>query len=297
MSNYAPIALFVYKRIDCLRLSVESLASNPESRFSDLFIFSDGGKNSADMPAVEGVRKYCRSIEGFNSVKLVESPSNRGLASSIIAGVTSILKEHDSVIVLEDDLIFSGNFLTYMNQALTFYRDNPDVLSICGYSPPIDIKNGDLVDIYFTHRSSSWGWGVWRDRWQKVDWRIADYDRFRKNKKEIRKFNRMGSDMSWMLCKQMKGNIDSWAVRFCYHQFKYNLYSVHPMKSKVSNVGIMEGATHTMDYRFVCQIDESNKSKFRFSTILSLDNRIIKQFIKPYSLTTRIKYKLINAFK
>ena len=40
-----------------------------------------------------------------------------GLASSIINGVSKVIKTYDSVIVLEDDLITSA-FLNFMNQAL-----------------------------------------------------------------------------------------------------------------------------------------------------------------------------------
>jgi|GEM_PF-4815558 len=45
-----------------------------------------------------------------------------GLASSIINGVSAVIANHKKVIVLEDDLVVSINFLDFMNQALQVYE-------------------------------------------------------------------------------------------------------------------------------------------------------------------------------
>jgi hypothetical protein len=70
-------------------------------------------KELKDSKAVEDVRAYLKSIEGFNSIKIHESKENKGLADSIIKGVSQVLETHDSVIVLEDDLVSSPNFLNF----------------------------------------------------------------------------------------------------------------------------------------------------------------------------------------
>ncbi len=46
MNTLAPVLLFTYKRIDTLKLTVEALVSNSLSSDSELFIFSDGPKNT-----------------------------------------------------------------------------------------------------------------------------------------------------------------------------------------------------------------------------------------------------------
>lgn len=284
----SPIILFTYKRLDALVLSIENLSKNYLAPESDLFIFSDGPKNDFDVDEVKKVREYLTSIKGFKSVKIFESSYNKGLANSIISGVTEIFKNHEKVIVLEDDLITSPNFLDFMNQGLEFYLNYDNVLSICGYSQIIISLSSDS---YFTHRSSSWGWATWRNKWLDVDWKFSNYDSFSTNSSMIKDFNSMGSDLFKLLRDQKKGIINSWAIRFNFHQFQYNFYSVHPAISKVINLGFNDSYaenTYTRNVRFITSLDSTDKRKFHFSVTPFIDKQIIKQFVKPFSLINRI---------
>lgn len=297
MHQPSPIVLFTYLRLETLQKTVNALVANFYALDSDLIIFSDGAKYQKDESKVREIRTYLKTIEGFKSLVIHESSSNKGLATSIIEGVSSVLKEYPSAIVLEDDLITSTNFLAYMNQALTYYQDNPKVLSISGFSPII--KGLGENEVYFTQRSSSWGWACWADRWSKIDWSCESYQEFRINSKMKSKFNAMGSDMSLMLKRQMEGKINSWAIRFCFHQFQYNLYSVHPAVSKVRNVGFDELSTNTKFYstRFISELDQSELQEFHFENQVYLDSKIIKQFVKDNTITSRIRYRLMSLFK
>ena len=198
---------------------------------------------------------------------------------------------------MEDDLITSKNFLSFINQALIHYKDNSKVFSISGFT--VNVNGLDTNDIYFTLRGSSWGWGTWKDRWDNVDWEVKDYDVFVKDKKARRAFNQMGTDMTSMLNKQMRGQINSWAIRWCYHQFKNSLFTVYPAKSKIDNIGFNRNATHTKGKfnRFKTELDNNSliNTDFNFSDNLSLNDKIIKQFTKPFTISERIKYKLLNA--
>lgn len=103
--------------------------------------------------------------------------------------------------------------------------------------------------------------------------------------------------MSQMLDRQMNEKINSWAIRWCYHQFKRNLYSVHPVVSKIENVGFNSSdATNTKERfnRYQTKLDNGEKIVFLFSKDFRLDSKIIQQFTKPFSLKNRIKYKIIN---
>ena len=59
---------------------------------------------------------------------------NKGLAKSIIDGVSNMLNRYSRVIVLEDDLRTTPNFLDFMNQSLDFYENNRAIQSVSGYS-------------------------------------------------------------------------------------------------------------------------------------------------------------------
>ena len=294
----APLILFVYKRLDILKLTIENLQQNALSKDSELFIYSDAAKNKVDELQINLVREYLTTITGFKSIVIIEAQHNMGLAKSIIAGVSDVLKTYDRAIVLEDDILSTPNFLQYMNDALTFYENEKRVFSICAYSNNLNIRPDYPYDVYFTKRGSSWGWATWKDRWLPIDWDVNDYGEFSKSFSKKMKFNAMGSDLSAMLKKRMEGRIDSWAIRWCYHQFKYNLFSVFPVKSKVHNIGFDANATNMYGYKLEATAhDEILKSDFLFSDNVVIDEQIIKEFKKQYSIPTRIKNKLKFYFR
>ncbi len=293
-TGLSPVLLFVYKRLDTLQHTVAALKQNDLANESELFVFSDSAKTSDDEAEIKKVRNFIRTISGFKKIHIFESDKNKGLANSIIDGVTFVLREFGKVIVLEDDLLTSSNFLCYMNQCLEHYEDNKKIFSVSGYS--YEIKDDNVKDVYFTQRGSSWGWGTWQDRWKEVDWEVRDYNNFKNNPSKWKAFNKMGSDLSSMLKKQMNGKISSWAIRWCYHQFKHNLYSVYPTVSKVRNIGFGEGATHTFDYfnRYETKLDQSGKVHFVFDEPF-IDKKMIEAFLVQFSLYTRAKYKVLNT--
>ena len=187
MESLAPVVLFVFKRVDTLRRTVDSLKQNQLAPSTDLIIYSDAARPGKDETGVSEVRSFLKTISGFKTIRIVEANSNKGLASSIIEGVSATVKEYGKAIVLADDLLTSVNFLDYMNAALSFYQSKDKVLAISGFSMPI--KCADNSDVYFTLRSSSWGWATWQDKWEAVDWNVQDYTAFKNNQEMRSKFN------------------------------------------------------------------------------------------------------------
>jgi len=290
MNTYiAPIVLFVYSRPEHTRRVIEALAANKGADKSKLFIFSDGPKNDTTARNVEKVREYIRSINSmnmFSQVIIHESETNKGLANSIIDGVSLVLKEYDRIIVLEDDIITAPDFIEYMNDALSYFKDNYLIWSISGYSPPLNLPKGYNHDIYLSYRACSWGWGTWKDRWEKVDWKVRDYEQFKKHHLARMAFNRGGADLSKMLDYQMQGKIDSWAIRWCYSQYKHGMLTVYPVISRVKNIGLDGSGTHGVistewGDKIYCQ-----KKPCKFENI-ELNSKIIKEFRKVYKIKKR----------
>lgn len=243
----APLVIFVYARPDHTVKTIESLSKNVLAKETEIYIYSDGAKNGRVKQQVELVRKYIDNLEKrnlFKSIFIYESDVNKGLAGSVISGVTDVIKKYGRAIVLEDDLVSAPDFLAFMNDALDFYKDNNEIWSICGYTPNINIPPSYKHDIYLSYRGGSWGWATWSDRWEKIDWDVDDYQLFVKNKKLRAKFNRGGRDMATMLDDQMQGKIDSWAIRWCYAQSKRGMFTVYPIVSRIKNIGLDGTGTH-----------------------------------------------------
>jgi hypothetical protein len=295
--NLAPIVLFIYNRPKHTKATLDSLIKNPLAKFSTIYIYSDGAKNSEDEKWVNEVRQIIRTLSGFKEIVIFEKEKNDGLANSVISGVTEVINKWDKVIVLEDDLVLATDFLDYMNHALEFYKDTPSIFSVSGYLFPIKIPKNYAHNTFLLPRSCSWGWGTWKNKWELADWEIKDFENFAKNSEQKTAFNQGGADLTYMLIKQKRKLINSWAIRWYYTHFKNKAYCVYPTKSKVANIGFDGSGTHCNAItKYDVPVYEGN---INFTSDLLPDPRITKElqrFFKPslYRKTiNRIKFGAI----
>lgn len=246
-NNLAPVILFVYNRLDHTRQTVEALQKNELAAESTLYVFADGAKEDAtdeQREKVQDVRNYIHSITGFKEIIIVEAPMNKGLANSVIAGVTKVINDYGKVIVVEDDIVTHKYFLRFMNEMLDTFENDNRIFSIGGFNYGFNIPKTYCHDIYMVHRAESWGWATWKDRWNKADWNVSDFYEFSSNSDLINQFNRGGNDMFPMLQSQMDGRIDSWAIRWDYCLYKHNAYCIRPKMSFVNNIGFDNSGAH-----------------------------------------------------
>ena len=294
-NSYAPIVVFAYKRFFEYKKLIESLQKNNECKYSDLFIFIDGIKNEKEEENNTKIYEYSKNIDGFRNVFIEKSKINKGLANSVINGVSNVINKYGKVIVLEDDLEVSNTFLAYMNSSLDYYHNQEKVFSIAGYCPNISIKNDN---VFFFPRIESWGWATWDNRWNKVDWNVSDYNEFIKNKKLIKEFNKGGNDLSEMLKQQHLGEVDSWAIRFCYSEFIDKSFTVYPPKSLVANNGCNLNGTNfkEVNTRYDVKIADN------YSPILKEFNGIMNNYGKMlafYNCSRMVDLfnKIVNKLK
>jgi len=273
------------------------LLSNSLASESDIYIFSDAPRSEKDVDAVEKVRKYISEIEGFKKITVIQSDSNKGLAKSIIAGVTDIINKYDKVIVLEDDLMLAPNFLYFMNSSLSFYQENKSIYSISGFMFDIDYPKNYSYDVFFTKRHCSWGWAMWKDRWNRIDWNVTDFNEFNSSTSQKKAFDEIGADLTLSLQRQQRGEINSWAIRCNYQQFKEQTYTVYPIKSKIDNLGFGDDATHTTQKfsKYKATLDTELKYDFNFPEEPFEDPIILRRFTRKYSKLTRLYYFVLNT--
>ena len=243
--SLAPIALFVYARPEHLIRTVSSLKKNELAASSDLFIFSDAAKTSDKELAVQAVRSYINSIDGFKSITVHCHANNLGLSKSILYGVNSILASHERIIVLEDDMETSPFFLRYMNHALELFSTNNRVACVHGYVYP---TKEQLPEAFFLPGADCWGWGTWRHAWNIFNpdgsYLLAEL----KRRRLIKSFDFNGAyPFSKMLLNQIKGLNDSWAIRWHASAFLADRLTLHPGKSLVRNIGNDSSGTHCGD--------------------------------------------------
>ena len=246
LRDHAPLVLFAYRRPDHLRRALDSLAANPGAGQTQVSIYCDGAKSETDREGVEQVREIARSVPDsgiFQSVRVIEREHNMGLAESVVSGVTETLEDHESVIVMEDDLVVSPDFLEYMNQALELYANNEEVISIHGFMysvPPV------LPQTVFLRGADCWGWATWRRGWELFE---PDSQKLLKELDKSPDRAQFDFDGAFpyrqMLKDQSEGTIDSWAVRWYASAFLADKLTLYPGQSLVENIGQEGSGTHS----------------------------------------------------
>lgn len=261
MIELAPVVLFVYNRPKHTRKTLVKLEKNLLAKHSEVYIFSDGPKNSDAVTFVNEVRAIIREPWEFKHITLIERDKNWGLAANIIDGVTKIINKHGKIIVLEDDLETSIYALTYFNDALNRYAHEPKVMEISGYMYPLeDLKK--LPKSFFFRVANSWGWATWKRAWDhfdpNMDNLLQDF-----SKQDIRRFSIDGKENFWKQVKQYQaGKINSWAIRWYLSIFKKDGLVLYPRHSMTQNIGTDGSGTHSDDEQTYQVALATSKNKY-----------------------------------
>jgi len=240
--DLAPIAVFAYRRKDYLARTLDALEACPEFSRSPVTIYCDGPKpdSAADVAAVRAMLAARRR----SNMTIVEAPSNRGLATSIMAGVTQQCARHGRVIIVEDDLILSPVALTWFNQALDAYSEDARVWQVGGHQFPVP-EFAQRCDGMFLDFCTSWGWATWKRAWDQFDPAAAGWQALQNDDAMRHSFSLNGAyPYAAMMEQQMDGRLDSWAIRWWWSMFRGRGLGLHPPRSLVSNIGGNRSATH-----------------------------------------------------
>jgi hypothetical protein len=209
-SALAPIVIFAYKRPDKFEKLLDSLKQCYESKHSSLYIFLDKPNSELLDKAHFRMKEIISEIDGFDEVVVSLSDKHLGLSQNITQGISKVLELNDRIIVLEEDLVVSSNFLYYMNCALQIYDNSLEVFHIAAHCDSVHRLYGD--DFFFTRKMDCWGWATWKNRWSS----------FTKNPEELLKhasaetvkaFNFDGIYQLWdQVEKNASGQLDTWAI-------------------------------------------------------------------------------------
>lgn len=244
MKTLAPIALFAYNRPWHTEQTLRALKANELAADSRLYIFCDGprpGASPQELEAIDQVRTLAKAKRWCGEVTVVEAPANKGLAASIMDGVTQLCEQYGKVIVLEDDIATSHGFLRYMNEALDIYAQDGQVMHISGYLHQYQGAE-KLPETFFLHFMACWGWATWQRAWQQLE---RDPVRLLEQLKAPGRMREMNLDGAIAFDGQLRDNISgkirTWAIRwFATISLKRGL-CLYPRRSLVQNIG-MDGS-------------------------------------------------------
>lgn len=297
-SNLAPIVLFCYNRPWHVEQTLIALSKNELADQSVLYIYCDGPKENAaeeQISKIKQVREVVRKEQWCKEVYIIEAEKNKGLADSIISGVTEIVNKYGKIIVLEDDMLTSPYFLDYMNDALEKYKEEERVMHITGFMFPI---NKSIPETFFYQVPHCWSWGTWRRSWKYFSNNINELYSYWS--KDWKKFNKWGwTDLQDQLESNYKGNLYTWFIKWHAVVLRMNGLSLYPGHSLVRNIGhdgTGENCSKTNKY----DVDVLSR-KIILDNILIKENKRVAKYIKVWNsghwYSKRYRVRFINRIK
>ena len=216
---------------------------------------------------------------------MLESPVNKGLATSIISGVSEVLELFDNVIVLEDDLIIHPDFFNYMCIAIDMMRYDKSILNVSGFQYPrgsIEYPNLNDSGMIKLMRPHTWGWAISKTNWAKLVWDMKQISKWAETPAFARNLRLWAQ--TYQICWLNKRTAARFmGVRMAANQCKLDQFTLYPNRSLVQNDGFDDVAVHT-------RLDSSS----RYNDTLDFDISLIKPIkIKPFSKANQLA---MNSF-
>lgn len=238
-----PIAFFCFNRADKTEKSLANVVENLDGR--PLYIFCDYARNRDELQAVADVSTVVDKYQDIATI--IKRPINFGLKNNLIDGINYVFQFHDTICVVEDDILVGRNFFNFCEQQLNLQGNW--VFSISGFNFP----GLETEGIFYHHKFSSWGWATWKDRWQMINFDPyqTEIDYFLDKKR--RKLKLIGDNFHEFLKFVRNGKIDSWATFAAFEALKRDLYTIYPCQPLVKNVGF-SGGTHFQKHDPISEI-------------------------------------------
>ena len=242
--------VFTYSRPIHTHKVLEALNNNDLAHETDVYAYTCTPKNEGSAQGVEATQKVLYDFtekSRFRSYTVVDIGKFLPLGPAMINAVNETIKINGKVIIVEDDIVTSKDFLSFMNACLDRYKDSKEIFSVGGYSPALKCFENMSEDVYFVRRACPWGWATWSDRWERYDPVVREYVKTMRNRKTRRSVSRWNTDLPMTLDALFyeRGCMDkNWEQQFCYSQYLNDMHVVCPKISKVENIGFDGTGTH-----------------------------------------------------
>lgn len=245
----APVLLSVYNRPVHFKKCIESLKENKLASETHLFVAIDAPYRKEDEIANKQVVDYAKTISGFKEITLFIREKNLGIVLNDSLAMADVFGQYSSLIRSEDDNIFSKDFLYFTNKGLEVFNDRDDIFSICAYNFPIEkTLTGNEGDFYVNHFFSGWGFGVWKNKWEEIDWSkeivLQKTRDFLKDYKSVCRYNKTANNLILNLIYMIKKNTVYGDSYISLYQYLNKKNSVFPFVSRVKNLGHDGSGTH-----------------------------------------------------
>src|SRR4029077_17436429 len=150
--------------------------------------------------------------------------------------------------------------------------------SVTGFNFPIAVPADYSYDAYASVRSCSWGWGTWKDRWEKAKWSASSFDDFISSTEGLRRVNQAGADLAQLFGMERAGTIQGWDVIWGFEHLRQGAVTIRPSVSKVYNIGFDGSGIHCRRAPFQQNALHRNpSSQYRFPDAVTPDPYFVEE--------------------
>ncbi len=275
---YAPVLIPTLCRFETLSKCLVSLSKCTGAEHTELYIALDYPSKDSHWDGYNKIVEFLDGLTGFKKVHIIKREYNYGINRNAQDLINEVTAKYDRFIFTEDDNEFSPNFLAYINEGLERYKDNPQVVAICGYNYPFaymnNIKDYDyniLPISYYT----CWGVGRWSDKLPSHFVNRENAESIVHSWKKVIKLWKMNQHITVHRLLSRYENAFSDLVWRIYCVFE-NKYCIMPAVSKVRNLGFKSNGTNCAAINIYEQQIIDEKKTFAYDDIIIKDYLPVK---------------------
>ncbi len=266
---------------------------------TELFVGADGPRSThpEDIIRCKETRKIVmQAIDWPCEVSTLFRDANLGCGRAPAEAISWFFDHVEKGIILEDDCLPSLSFFSFCSLMLSRYRNDPNIISICGYNFA-GTWHADTCDYFFSD-GGNWGWATWRRGWELYDYYLMSWPTLPDDQRKlVEDYYPNFNDIYKQLTKDQT---DVWDLQWHYARLIYRGLSITPSKNLIQNIGFGTLATHTFEKNNLLgnlpkyEIDVSDSIKPMFPAQIDLQYR--KKIFELSSQPVR-KKNILNILK
>jgi hypothetical protein len=236
-----PILLVGFNRPEMLEEALKNiLVISPRK----LYISIDGPREN-NLNDLENIAEIKKIIEKNVSNKVILNArflnKNVGAEINVSRSVTWAFNKEEKLIIFEDDIVVDKVFFTFMKDMLHKYEKKHEIFMISGCNFSDDVMKND-TDIIFSKYGHTYGWAIWKDRWDSFDLNIPiniSFSSIVKMKKHFDTWTQTLFHFTKFRNMMLKGaGNSSWDACFSYTMRSKGLLAIVPSKNLSKNIGL-----------------------------------------------------------
>ncbi|MCM1303082.1 MAG: hypothetical protein NC305_08500 [Lachnospiraceae bacterium] len=257
----SPIVFIFFNRPHAMIKVLERIR---QVRPDKLYLVADGPRNEEEKSKTGECRCIAQEMIDWDcQVVKVYAEKNMGCRNRVVSGISFVLQQEESAIILEDDCVPSISFFRFMDEMLERYKENDEVYYVAGRNE-VGKHDEQNYDYYLSHHGGIWGWGTWERSWKIYDVDMVHWPEIRDKKGgHVREW--MGWK-EWVRKKRLNedtynGKINTWDFQMTFTMQYHRKTCIVPSVNLVQNIGVGPDATHTsmkVDKRFSLPAYEMN---------------------------------------